>query len=121
MARRKSKLRRARCLNLYWRESRLVFRTFAPQRAVTGAPITCGVLHFFSDWRTRAEAIEHFADYRPQSVRETIARLIKHGLLFRKHSPEARRDEHTSMSWAPWLPEASFHFCTKDASYVPAD
>ncbi len=121
MANRTGALRRAKCLNVYWRDSRVVFRTFASQRAVTGAPITCAVLHFFTDWRTPAEAISHFSQYRAQSVRATLASLVRHGLLLRKHSHAARRDEHIATSWAPWLPDASFHFCTKDAVYVSAD
>ena len=114
------RLRRAKCLNVYWRDSRLVFRTYAAPRSITGAPITCAVLHFFSDWRMPAEAVQHFAEYAPRSVRTTVSKLVQHGLLLREHSREAERDEYIAASWAPWLPEASFHFSTKDAEYVSA-
>jgi SagB-type dehydrogenase family enzyme len=43
---------------------------------------------------------------------------VEHGLLLSKDSPEVTRDIRIAKEWSAWLPEGSFHFCTKDAVYV---
>ena len=110
--------RRARCLFLYWRDGRLFLHNFAKRLTVSGKPITCEVLDFFGEWRTHREAIAHFADYKPSSVRSAVFDLEKHGLLLPKNSPEAMQDMRIAKEWSAWLPEGSFHFSTKDAAYV---
>jgi SagB-type dehydrogenase family enzyme len=112
------RLRRARCLFLYWRDGRLFLHNFARRLTVSARPITCGVLDFFGEWRTYQEAIAHFAGYRPRSVRSAISQLVKHGLLLPKDSPEAVQDVRIAKEWSDWLPEGSFHFSTKDVAYV---
>ena len=111
-------LRRARCLFVYWQDGRLFFHNFARRLTVSGRPITCEVLAFFDRWRTSQEAITHFADYSQRSVRSALAQLVEHGLLLSKDSPEVTRDIRIAKEWSAWLPEGSFHFCTKDAVYV---
>src|SRR5439155_10883028 len=76
------------------------------------------VLHFFSEWRTSQEAIAHFADYTPRSVRSSLSQLVKQGLLVVKGSREAAQDSGIAREWSDWLPGGSFHFSTKDARYV---
>ncbi len=110
--------RRARCLFLYWRDGRLFLHNFAKRLTVSGKPITCEVLDFFGEWRTHREAIAHFAEYKPSSVRSAVFDLEKHGLLLPKNSPEVMRDMRIAKEWSAWLPEGSFHFSTKDAAYV---
>ena len=112
------RLRRAKCLFLYWRDDRLFLHNFARRLTVSGRPITCGVLDFFGEWRTCQQAIAHFADYSPRSVRSSISQLVKNGLLLRKDSPEAAQDSRIAKEWSDWLPEGSFHFSTKDVPYV---
>ena len=118
MRQRTIRLRRARCLFLYWRDGRLFLHNFARRLTVSGKPITCGVLDFFGEWRTCQEAIAHFAGYRPRSVRSAVTQLVKHGLLLPKDSPEAVQDSRIAKEWSDWLPEGSFHFSTKDVPYV---
>jgi SagB-type dehydrogenase family enzyme len=115
---RTAQLRRARCLLLYWRDGRLFFHNFARRLTVSGRPITWEVLDFFSDWRTSKEAIAHFADYTPRSVRSAVSQLVKQELLLVKGSPEAVQDSRIVREWSAWLPEGSFHFSTKDPPYV---
>jgi len=112
------RLRRARCLLLYWRDGRLFLHNFARRLTASGRPITCGVLDFFGEWRTYQEAIAHFASYKPRTVRSAISQLLKHGLLLPKDSPEAVQDSRIAKEWSDWLPEGSFHFSTKDVPYV---
>jgi SagB-type dehydrogenase family enzyme len=118
MPRATGELRRARSLIVYWQEGELRFRNFARGLTAAGRPITCELLDFFEKWRTPAEAVAHFAQYTPQSVRSTLSGLLGHGLLVRRNSPEAKFDTALAKHWASWLPDGSFHFSTKDARYV---
>ena len=118
MRKRTVKLRRARSLFAYWRDGRLFLHNFAKRLTVSGKPITCEVLDFFGEWRTHAEAIAHFAEYKPSSVRSAVFDLEKHGLLLPKDSPEAAYDSRITREWSAWLPEGSLHFSTKDPVYV---
>jgi SagB-type dehydrogenase family enzyme len=112
------RLRRARSLLAYWRGGQLFFYNFARRLTVSARANTCDVLDFFSEWRTFQEAIAHFADYSPRSVRSTLSQLVKGGLLVLKDSSEAEQDSRITKEWKTWLPEGSFHFSTKDAAYV---
>ncbi len=112
------RLRRARCLFLYWRDGQLFFHNFARRSTVSGRPVTCEVLDFFDRWRTSQEAIARFAHYSQKSVRSALAQLVEYGLLLRKDSAEARRDVRIAQEWSAWLPQGSFHFSTKDVAYV---
>jgi SagB-type dehydrogenase family enzyme len=111
-------LRRASSLYVYWRDGQLFFHNFARRLTVSGRPLTCEVLNFFSEWRTSKEAIAHFADYAPDSVRSTLSQLVKRGLLLPKGSPEVEQDRRIAKEWKDWLPEGSFHFATKDVTYL---
>jgi SagB-type dehydrogenase family enzyme len=62
--------------------------------------------------------MSHFANYSQRSVRSALTQLVEHGLLLRKDSAESRRDIRIAKEWKAWLPEGSFHFSTKDATYV---
>ena len=118
MRERAIRLRRARSLYAYWEGSRLFFHNFARRLTVSGRPITCEVLDFFSEWRTSEEAMTRFAHYTKRSVRSALFHLVKQGLLLPKNSPEAKQDSRIAHEWSAWLPEGSFHFSTKDALYV---
>jgi SagB-type dehydrogenase family enzyme len=111
-------LRRATSLFVYWKDSRLFFYDFARRLTVSGRPIACEVLDFFSEWRTPEEAVTRFAEYSRRSVCSTLCQLVKHGLLLRKNSPEALQDSKIAKEWAAWLPQGSFHFSTKDVPYI---
>src|SRR5881398_3904331 len=118
MRERTIRLRRARCLLMYWRDGRMFLHNFARRLTVTGRPVTSEVLDFFSEWRTFKEAIAHFADYAPRSVRSAISQLVDYGLLLPKGSPEVTKDSRIAEEWYDWLPEGSFHFSTKDTPYL---
>lgn len=113
-----SQLRRAHSLFASWQESRLSFHNFAERITVTGEPVACELLAFFSRWRTPAQAVAHFKKYSSRSVLNGMAQLTRLRLLLTKDSPQATRDARIAKEWAPWLPEASFHFATKDTRYL---
>lgn len=110
--------RRARSLVAYWQNGQLCFHNFARRLTVSGRPITCEVLDFFSEWRTYREAINRFAEYTPKSVRSGLSQMVEKGLLLAKDSSEAAQDGRIAKQWAAWLPEGSVHFSTKDTPYV---
>jgi SagB-type dehydrogenase family enzyme len=112
------RLRRARCLLLYWRDGQLFFHNFARRVTVSAKPVTFEVLNFFDKWRTRKEAITHFADYTHGSVHSALSQLLEHGLLLPKDSPDLTQDTQIAKEWSAWLPEGSFHFSTKDVLYI---
>jgi SagB-type dehydrogenase family enzyme len=102
----------------YWRDGQLFFHNFARRLTVSGRPITWEVLAFFSEWRTSQEALTHFAGYTQKSVLSTLSQLMKQGLLLVKDSREAVQDGRLAKEWSAWLPEASFHFSTKNAPFL---
>src|SRR2546423_11663676 len=114
MRERTIRFRRARCLLLYWQDGRLFLHNFARRLTVSGRPITCEVLDFFSEWRTSEEAVAHFAHYTTKSVYSALSQLVKQGLLLPKNSPALAQDSLIAKEWFAWLPEGSFHFSTKD-------
>jgi SagB-type dehydrogenase family enzyme len=114
-------VRRAKCVFAYWRDGRLFFHNFARQLTVSGRPITWEVLAFFGKWRTSQEALVHFARYTQKSVLSTLSQLVNQGLLVLKGSPEAMQDSCLAREWSSWLPEASFHFSTKDTPFIAGD
>ena len=111
-------LRRARSLFAYWQDGRLGFHNFAARLTVSGRPITCEVLDFFSDWRTCQEALIHFTAFTPKSILFTLLQLVQRGLLLLKGSPEAAQDSRLAKEWSAWLPEGSFHFSTKNVVFA---
>ena len=116
--RKRVQLRRAKCLFVYWGEGRLFFHNFAKRLTVSGRPIIWEVLSFFSKWQTSQDAVIHLAGYTQKSVLSTLSQFVKHGLLVFKGSPEAKQDSCLAKEWSPWLPEASFHFSTKDTAFI---
>jgi SagB-type dehydrogenase family enzyme len=116
-----TRLRRPNSLLAYWREGRLCFHNFATRSTVAANPVAIDVLDFFDGWRTSQAAIAHFEQFTPGSVRQTIRELLRQRLLVSEGSLEAIADSHITKEWSAWLPEASFHFSTKDAPYVPSD
>ena len=118
MRERTIRFRRARCLLLYWQDGRFFLHNFARRLTVSGRPITCGALDFFSEWRTSQEAIAYLRDYRPKSVRSAISQLVDYGLLLVEGSTQVTPDTCIAEQWYSWLPEGSFHFSTKDVAYV---
>jgi SagB-type dehydrogenase family enzyme len=113
-----AQLRRARSLIAYWQGGQLHFRNYAQRSTISAKPITCELLDWFDNWRMPAQAIRHFSSYNAESVSSTLATLVRHGLLLRKNSAEARFDAELENRWSAWLPDGSLHFSTKDARYV---
>jgi SagB-type dehydrogenase family enzyme len=102
----------------YWRNDRLFFLNFALRRTASARPQAGEVLAFFTRWRTPEQAVARFGQYTEASVRSAVSQLKKHRLLLTEGSAEAVQDQRLTREWRSWLPEAGFHFATKNAAYV---
>jgi len=116
--RERKRLRRSRAITIAWRQGKLTFQNFLTRQVVSAAPETVGVLDFFDDWRAPAELVAAMPEYTPASVGRALASLVAKTLLVREGSREAERDELLATSWRDWLPEAGYHFATKDVPFA---
>lgn len=112
------RLRRARALQVTWQQGRITFENYLSRKVVSAEPLALPILNFFSDWQTADALLPQLPDYRPASVRRALADLTRHTLLVREGSREAARDAHLADAWQHWLPQASFHFATKDTAFA---
>lgn len=113
-----ARFRRARSLVITWRDGRLTFENYLTRQVVSAEPLAIQVLGFFEDWRLSSELAAEVPDYRPASLARAVADLAKHTLLVREGSPEAARDQALAAAWRDWLPQAGYHFSTKDVPFA---
>ncbi len=115
------KLTSASCQIAYWQAGKLRLANYLTKRIFAANPVTLELIRFFLTPRSIQDALLEFRSYSRKSVAGAILQLIDAGLLLEHGSAEWRRDKLVESSWKPWLPEAGFHFMTKDTPYVPAD
>ena len=115
------KLKSASCQIAYWDHGHLRIANFLTRRQFAANPVALDLIRFFFVARTIRDALVEFRSYERESVAESIIAMINAELLLEHGSIEARRDELVGSSWKSWLPEGSFHFMTKDATYRPRD
>jgi SagB-type dehydrogenase family enzyme len=116
------RLRSARCQWAHWEaggELRIV--NFLTREQFAANPIVLELVRFFFAPRTILEAMLEFNSYTRASVGDAILKMIEAQLLLECDSPESARDEWLDSQWRSWLPEAGFHFLTKDAPYIAGD
>lgn len=112
------RLRRARSLAVTWQDGRLTFENYLTRQVVSAEPLAVEVLGFFEDWREPAELQARLPEYRPASLAGAIAVLVEHTLLVREGSAAAERDQALATAWRDWLPQAGYHFATKDVPFA---
>jgi SagB-type dehydrogenase family enzyme len=115
------KLRSARCQSAYWDCGELRIVNYLTRDRFAANPIVLELVRFFLSPGTILDAMVEFNSYTRESVGETILKMIEAQLLLECDSPESARDELLDSLWKPWLPEAAFHFLTKDAPYIGGD
>jgi SagB-type dehydrogenase family enzyme len=115
------KLTSASCQIAYWHDGRLRIANYLTRRTFAANPVTLDLVRFFFTPRTIGEALDTFQSYDRKSVAGAIVGLIEAELLLEHGSPQWERDKLVQSSWSPWLPEAGFHFMTKDTPYIPSD
>jgi SagB-type dehydrogenase family enzyme len=113
-----NKYRRSAPLVLYWQGGQLVFENFALGTRISADPLVCSILNECSEWRSVREIESYLGEYEESSVRRTLEKLCKNGVLERS---DRKRDARVVAmeSWAAWNPAAGFfHFSTKDAEFA---
>jgi SagB-type dehydrogenase family enzyme len=117
--RRRLRLRRARAVVMHWRDGRPAFENYLTRQLASTEPEAFFILTFFDDWRPVNDLVRAMPDYEPAAVRKAVNVLVRHTLLLREGSPEATRDEQLTRTWRTWLPQAGFHFSTKNTPFIP--
>ncbi len=112
------RLRRARSLVVYWRDGRLTFENYLTRTVVSADLPAAEILGLVDTWCTADELVRKLPDFKPASVRRAIAELARQTLLVREGTAAARRDEDLARVWKDWLPQASYHFATKDTPFA---
>ncbi|GAB3263467.1 nitroreductase family protein [Chitinimonas naiadis] len=115
------RFKRAGALLAYWQETQLVFHNYAQRCSVAANASAIPLLELLGDWQTRDALIAALPGYAPASIDQAIRELLAQGLLVEEGTPAAGTDQAISRDWAPWLPEASFHFSSKNTAYVNRD
>lgn len=113
------RLRRARAIVAYWHDGRLTFENYFTRQIVSAEAPAADILGFFETWRTPADLAAAFPGYTASSLRRAVAELTRHTLLVRRGSREAEADARLARRWGTWLPQASFHFSTRDTPFIP--
>lgn len=115
------KLKSASCQIAYWESGKLRIANYLTRRTFATNPVTLDLIRFFCTPQTIQKALVEFRTYSRESVAASIVQLIEAQLLLEYGSAEWERDKQVESSWGPWLPEAGFHFMTKDTPFVGAD
>ena len=115
------KLRSARCLSAHWDCGELRIVNYLTRERFAANPVVLELVRFFYSPRTLLDTMAEFNSFTRESVGRTILKMIEAQLLLECDSPESARDELLDSHWNSWLPEAGFHFLTKDAPYIAGD
>jgi SagB-type dehydrogenase family enzyme len=111
-------VRRSRTVVCYWDGPRLVCSNYRIRTSLTATPVVVLLLALLHDWHSPAELPALLPRFDRQDILRSVRRLVRHGLLVKKDTPEAALDEELQRSWSAWLPHAGFfHFGTKDVPY----
>jgi SagB-type dehydrogenase family enzyme len=113
------RVRRARAVLVAWCDRKLVLLNYQTLVSVTADPEAVRLLHLLEDWTRPSDLSASLPEYSPRSIRAGVRELLSQTFLVAEGTPEARRDGELASVWSPWLPEASFHFATKDVEYLP--
>src|SRR6185369_747692 len=113
------RVRRARAVLVAWSERKLVLLNYQTQVSISADPEAVRLLHLLEDWTAPSDLSAFLPEYSPQSIRAGVRELLSNTFLVAEGTREARRDADLESVWSAWLPEASFHFATKDVEYLP--
>lgn len=110
---RTDEFRRARSLVFHFESSSLLCRNYVTGASFATTSSTVGILAHFAEWISFDELCERLAPATVRSVATAVTRLEDAGLVVRRGSDAAARDEAFEQ-WAPWAPDAALlHFGTK--------
>jgi SagB-type dehydrogenase family enzyme len=112
------RVRRARAVLVAWSERKLVLLNYQTLVSASADPEAVRLLHLLEDWTRPSDLSALLPEYSPGSIRAGVRELLSQTFLVAEGTPEGRRDADLTSVWSAWLPEASFHFATKDVEYV---
>ncbi len=115
---RSGRIRRARAVLVDWRDGELILRNYQTQESASAAPEAVRILHLLENWTDPPDLHAVLPEYTPRSIRAGLRELMKNTLVVREGTPQAKRDAELASVWSDWLPQASFHFATKDVEYL---
>jgi SagB-type dehydrogenase family enzyme len=118
---RSPRLRRARAVVVHWRDGRPALENYLTRQFVSVDPVALSILTFFDEWRPIDDLIPAMPEFSEASVRRAVATLVRHSFLLRAGSQEAGRDAQLARTWTSWLPQAGFHFATKNTPFFGPD
>ena len=112
------RVRRARAVLIAWSGRKLVLLNYQTLVSASAEPEAVRLLHLLDEWTRPSDVAALLPEYSPQSIRTSLRELLRNTFLVTEGTPEATRDAHLASVWSAWLPEASFHFATKDVEYL---
>ena len=112
------RVRRARALLITWRGRKLLLTNYQTGVRATASAEAFRILNLLRDWTQPKDLFPALPEYSPKSILSGIRELLKNTFVVRKGTPEANRDSDLAEVWSTWLPDASFHFASKDTNYV---
>jgi SagB-type dehydrogenase family enzyme len=112
------RLRRARTLQVYWTGADPTFENFLTHSIVSASPVAFRILCFFNDWRHAEDVAAELPEFSPHSVQTAVRQLVANKFLLEENSPAVKQDEKLAKEWAHWLPHGSFHFSTRNITYI---
>lgn len=112
------RLRRARTILAYWSKGQLVFENYRTGVSIAADPIVARILHLFDRWHGVERVLPKMPEYSSRSIRLAVQQLTERTLLVREGTRDAEQDTHLAKVWCHWLPHGSFHFATKDVTFV---
>ncbi len=115
---RSGRIRRARAVLADWRDGKLILRNYQTQVSASAEPEAVRFLHLLDDWTGVSDFCALMPEYTPQSIRAGMRDLKRNTFVVLEGSPDAKRDAEIASVWSDWLPQASFHFATKDVEYL---
>jgi SagB-type dehydrogenase family enzyme len=113
------RVRRARAVLVAWCERKLVLLNYQTQVSISADPEAVRLLHLLEDWTAPSDLSALLPEYSPRSILAGVRELLSQSFVVAAGTPQAKRDADLASAWSAWLPEAGFHFATKDVEYLP--
>ena len=82
------------------------------------SPEAFRLLHLLGDWTRPNDLAAAFPEYSRKSILAGIGQLLANTFLVKEGTAEADRDSDLASTWSAWLPDAGFHFATKNTRFL---
>jgi len=112
------RIRRARALQVDWRDGKLILRNYQTQVSASADPEAIRLLHLLENWIRPSALDSLLPEYTPKSIRVGLRELLGNTFVVSEGTAQAKQDAELTSTWSDWLPQASFHFATKDVEYL---